>query len=135
MDGGIGQCKNQACGQTDALTYDGFCSDTCRMEATGCSVPDCGCRGADDGVSRTTTPPLQRVTCPCSWSGIRRNPTGRDCPACGGPREKIQTLWQVGHGPHQSIIYVLHFHWPYGRLDPWRIRLADGSIVKFHADH
>ena len=67
----------------------------------------------------TTMPPLQRVTCPCSWRGIRRNPTGRDCPACGGPRERIETLWQVGHGPHQSIIYVLHFHWPYGRLDPW----------------
>ncbi len=86
-------------------------------------------------AATTTTPPLQRVTCPCSWRGIRRNPTGRDCPACGGPRQKIETLWQVGHGPHQSIIYVLHFHWPYGRLDPWRIRLADGSIVRFHADH
>src|SRR5215217_5978983 len=83
----------------------------------------------------TTAPPLQRVTCPCSWRGIRRNPTGRDCPACGGPHEKIETLWQVGHGPHQSIIYVLHFHWPYGRVDPWRICLADGSIVRFHADH
>ena len=83
----------------------------------------------------TTAPPLQRVTCPCSWSGVRRNPTGRGCPACGGPRERIETLWQVGHGPHQSIIYVLHFHWPYGRVDPWRIRLADGSVVRFHADH
>ena len=55
MDGGIGQCKNQACGQTDALTDDGFCSDTCRMEATGCSVPECGCRGVCDGVSRCTS--------------------------------------------------------------------------------
>jgi hypothetical protein len=55
MDGGIGQCKNQACGQTDALTYDGFCSDTCRMEATGCSVPECGCGGVCDGVSRCTS--------------------------------------------------------------------------------
>jgi hypothetical protein len=79
--------------------------------------------------------PLQRVACPCNWVGNRRNPTVRDCPACGGPGEKIETLWQVGQGPHQSIIYLLHFNWPYGRVDPWHIRLADGSIVKFHADH
>ena len=75
-------------------------------------------------AATTTTLPLQRVTCPCSWSGVRRNPTGRDCPACGGPRERIETLWQVGHGPHQSIIYVLHFHWPYGRLDLGTVRPA-----------
>jgi len=55
MDGGIGQCKHQACRQTGALTDDGFCSDTCRMEATGCSVPDCGCGGVCDGVSRCTS--------------------------------------------------------------------------------
>ena len=51
MDGGIGECKNPACGQVEALTEDGFCSDECRMEVTGCSVPGCGCGGADDGVT------------------------------------------------------------------------------------
>ena len=54
MDGGIGQCKNPACMQLEALTEDGFCSDECRTQATGCSVPGCGCGGADDGVSRCT---------------------------------------------------------------------------------
>jgi hypothetical protein len=86
-------------------------------------------------TAATAARPRQRVACPCGWVGCRRNPTGRDCPACAGAGEKIETLWQVGKGPHQSIIYLLHFHWPYGRVDPWHIRLADGSIVKFHADH
>lgn len=54
MDGGVGQCKNPACGQVEALTEDGFCSDECRREATGCSVPGCGCGGVCDGVSRCT---------------------------------------------------------------------------------
>jgi hypothetical protein len=72
MDGGIGQCKHQACGQTDALTYDGFCSDTCRMEATGCSVPECDCRGVCDGVSRCTSG--DRYT----WSVV----DGRWCTGC-----------------------------------------------------
>ena len=80
MDGGIGQCKHQACGQTDALTDDGFCSDTCRMEATGCSVPDCGCRGACDGVSRCTS--CDRYT----WSVVDgRCPDCREVPAEGRP--------------------------------------------------
>jgi hypothetical protein len=76
MDGGIGQCKNQACGQTDALTDDGFCSDTCRMEATGCSVPECGCGGVCDGVSRCTS--CDRST----WSVVDgRCPDCREVPA------------------------------------------------------
>ncbi len=54
MDGGIGQCKNQACGQTGALAEDGFCSDACRTEATGCSAPGCGCGGRCDGMDRCT---------------------------------------------------------------------------------
>ncbi len=53
-DGGIGHCKNPACMQLEALTEDGFCSEDCRMQVTGCSVPGCGCRGADDGVSLCT---------------------------------------------------------------------------------
>jgi hypothetical protein len=80
MDGGIGQCKNQACGQTDALTDDGFCSDTCRMEATGCSVPECGCGGVCDGVSRCTS--CDRYT----WSVVDgRCPDGREVPAEARP--------------------------------------------------
>jgi hypothetical protein len=79
--------------------------------------------------------PRQRVACPCGWVGCRVHPNAHDCPACAGRGEKIQTLWQIGQGPHQSIIYLLHFHWPSGRVDPWHIRLADGSVVKFHADH
>jgi hypothetical protein len=80
MDGGIGQCKNQACGQTDALTDDGFCSDTCRMEATGCSVPDCGCGGVCDGVSRCTS--CDRYT----WSVVDgRCPDCREVPAEARP--------------------------------------------------
>jgi hypothetical protein len=88
-------------------------------------------------VASTTSakPPLCRVQCPCGWKGNRRWPTDLECPGCLGPGEKIETLWPVGFGPHQSIIYLLHFHWPYGRVDPKRIRLADGSTVNFHADH
>jgi hypothetical protein len=48
----LGTCRNQPCGQTAPLLDGGFCSDECRREATGCSVPGCGCRGACDGVSR-----------------------------------------------------------------------------------
>jgi hypothetical protein len=71
MDGGIGQCKNQPCRQTDALTKDGFCSDACRRETTGCSVPECGCGGACDGVSLCTS--CERYT----WGVV----DGR-CPDC-----------------------------------------------------
>jgi hypothetical protein len=52
MNGGIGTCNNPTCMQTGLLLEDGYCSDDCRMEATGCSVPGCYCLGADDGVSR-----------------------------------------------------------------------------------
>jgi len=41
----IGTCHNDACGQTDLLWEDGYCSEDCRVQATGCSVPWCGCDG------------------------------------------------------------------------------------------
>jgi hypothetical protein len=51
MSGGIGTCNNPTCMQTDLLLEDGYGTDDCRREATGCSVPGCDCLGADDGVS------------------------------------------------------------------------------------
>jgi hypothetical protein len=50
MRGGIGTCQNAICGQTAMLLEDSYCSDGCRMEATGCWVPGCQCLGADDGA-------------------------------------------------------------------------------------
>jgi hypothetical protein len=47
----VGTCRNQPCGQAGPLLEDGHCSDTCRIEATGCAVPGCTCRGACEGVS------------------------------------------------------------------------------------
>jgi hypothetical protein len=41
----IGTCRNDPCGQTDLLGEDGYCSDTCREQATGCEVPGCTCAG------------------------------------------------------------------------------------------
>ena len=52
MSGGIGTCKNPTCMQTDLLLENGYCSDDCRLEATGCSVPGCQCLGVDDAVGR-----------------------------------------------------------------------------------
>ena len=37
----IGTCHNDPCGQTDLLWEDGYCSASCREEATGCDVPFC----------------------------------------------------------------------------------------------
>jgi hypothetical protein len=51
----LGTCRNDPCGQCAPLLPGGFCSDDCRREATGCSVPDCGCGGACDGVSQCTS--------------------------------------------------------------------------------
>jgi hypothetical protein len=82
---------------------------------------------------RAGTPDVvYRVACPCNWMGNRRKPTARKCPWCARPGKQIQTWWQVGRA---SVVYILHFHWPYGRVDAKHIRLADGSVVKFHANH
>jgi hypothetical protein len=48
----LGTCRNEPCREIGPQLEDGYCSDGCRMEATGCSVPGCRCLGADDGVSR-----------------------------------------------------------------------------------
>jgi hypothetical protein len=67
----LGTCRNGPCGQWGPLLEDGFCSDDCRREATGCSVPECRCRGADDGVSLCTS--CERYT----WRVV-----GGRCPDC-----------------------------------------------------
>ena len=41
----VGTCRNQDCGQTDLLWEDGFCTEECRAEVTGCEVPSCTCAG------------------------------------------------------------------------------------------
>jgi hypothetical protein len=51
----LGTCRNQACGQTDLLWEDGFCSDDCREATTGCPVPWCGCSGGCGCALGTTT--------------------------------------------------------------------------------
>ena len=60
----VGVCRNQVCQQMDLLWEDGFCSDDCREQATGCPVPFCGCGGA----------------CGCGW-GTALELSDRD----GGP--------------------------------------------------
>jgi hypothetical protein len=42
----LGTCRNEVCGQTDLLWADGYCSEDCREQATGCPVPFCVCGGA-----------------------------------------------------------------------------------------
>jgi hypothetical protein len=41
----VGRCRSDPCGQADLLWEDGFCSEGCREQATGCDVPFCGCNG------------------------------------------------------------------------------------------
>jgi hypothetical protein len=45
----VGICRNDACGQYGGREEDGYCSESCREEATGCGVPGCTCGGADQG--------------------------------------------------------------------------------------
>jgi hypothetical protein len=71
MDGGLGQCKNDVCRQNDLLLEDGYCSDDCREAATGCTVPGCGCRGADAGLSQ------------CTSCGLYARLEGGRCQECG----------------------------------------------------
>jgi len=67
--------------------------------------------------------------------GTRRKPTARSCPWCAGPGKQIKTLWQVGRAD-QSVVYLLHFHWPEGvvRDRDW-LTFPDGRKVRFQADH
>ncbi len=98
MDGGIGQCRNPVCMRVEALTEDGFCSEECRSETTGCSVPGCGCGGADDGVSQCTS-------CWRYAAGV----VNSRCPACRAPA--ITTTIEVAPG-----------------ADSWRLACEDGSV-------
>jgi hypothetical protein len=45
-----GTCRNWVCGEVGPRHEDGYCSEDCRIGATGCAVPFCGCRGADLGL-------------------------------------------------------------------------------------
>jgi hypothetical protein len=52
----VGTCRNDPCGQYGARGEDGYCSEDCRQQATGCSVPFCGCGG------QCETDPAQQAT-------------------------------------------------------------------------
>ena len=53
----VGTCRNEPCRQLDLLWEDGYCSDTCREEATGCEVPGCTCGGGCARAVRGAGPP------------------------------------------------------------------------------
>ena len=55
----VGRCGNDPCRQLDLLWEDGYCTDTCREEATGCEVPDCTCAGGCGAVGPADQPPAQ----------------------------------------------------------------------------
>jgi hypothetical protein len=68
--------------------------------------------------------PRLRVGCPsltCRWRGYRVHPTSRPCPRCGISADKITVC------PDQSVVYLLHLHWPNGR--PVAYVRADGTEV------
>jgi hypothetical protein len=52
----VGTCRYVDCQQTDLLWEDGYCSDTCREEATGCEVPFCTCAGAGSTLATNDLP-------------------------------------------------------------------------------
>ena len=53
----VGTCRNQDCGQTDLLWEDGFCTEECRAEVTGCEVPGCTCAGDCAQAVQGASPP------------------------------------------------------------------------------
>jgi hypothetical protein len=55
----VGTCRNDPCGQTDLLWEDGYCSEICREEATGCEVPFCTCAGDCSVVAPPDQPPTR----------------------------------------------------------------------------
>jgi hypothetical protein len=70
--------------------------------------------------------------------GNRQKPSSRKCPWCGRDGKEIRAWWQVGRA-RDSVVYILHFHWPEGVLrDPedrdWLV-WPDGRRVRFQADH
>jgi hypothetical protein len=57
--------------------------------------------------------PVHRVACNgCGWVGYRRNPWGRDCPACGVDQSKLRPVWLAGLAPRQGRCCYLGHIWP-----------------------
>jgi hypothetical protein len=54
----VGTCGNDPCRQLDLLWEDGYCSDSCREQATGCEAPGCTCAGGCGVIA----PPGQPAT-------------------------------------------------------------------------
>jgi predicted GIY-YIG superfamily endonuclease len=49
-----------------------------------------------------------RVACgACGWTGYRRNPSARGCPACGAPAATVQPAWLAGCAPHRGCCCYL----------------------------
>jgi hypothetical protein len=89
-------------------------------------------------ASAGASKPLFRVGCRCHWMGNRQKPSSRKCPWCGRDGKQIRTWWQVGRAD-QSVVYILHLHWPKGVIrDPedrdWLV-WPDGRRIRFQADH
>ncbi len=63
--------------------------------------------------------PVHRVACDgCGWTGYRRSPWCRACPACGVDRSKLRPVWLAGCAPHGGrCCYLAHIWPPPGR--PW----------------
>ena len=55
----VGTCRNDPCRQTDLLWEDGYCTETCREQATGCEVPGCTCAGDCGAVATADQPPTR----------------------------------------------------------------------------
>ena len=53
----VGTCRYVDCQQTDLLWEDGYCTEECRAEVTGCEVPFCTCAGGCRPVTPTGQPP------------------------------------------------------------------------------
>jgi hypothetical protein len=53
----VGTCRNQPCGQIDLLWEDGYCSEDCRAQGTGCPVPGCRCAGGCGTATPGERPP------------------------------------------------------------------------------
>jgi hypothetical protein len=51
----VGTCRNWFCRDVGPGHEDGYCSEDCRVQATGCTVPFCACRGADLGLRQCTS--------------------------------------------------------------------------------
>jgi hypothetical protein len=55
----VGLCRHSDCGQTELLWEDGYCTEDCREQATGCPVPFCGCADGCGTAAPGTRPPAR----------------------------------------------------------------------------